>query len=356
MSLLKPYSLPILIGSLPLSSHREAVEQIFTFTPQIPLWPQLPVNQNEGMLQQFLPGMPCIGSCEDRIYIDAAGETFEAELLAFFEEYLMVIEGAVDLENSRFRMGAEEGNGFFTFLETAESYQEPLTAVKGQITGPITFCTGLVDQAGRAVFYNDQLRDVAVKHLALKAKWQTKQMATLNVLPIIFFDEPGLAGVGSSAFITITPDDITSCLKEVFEPVHAEGGLVGVHVCANTEWSIIFDSSADVVSFDAYSFFDKFILYPDHIKSFFERGGICASGIVPTTESLIDSENADSLVQKWFEQAEQLEAIGIPAQTIFEQTLITPSCGTGTISEQHALRVMELTRDVSEKIRSHYQS
>ena len=356
MTLLKPHSLPILIGSLPLNSHREAVDQIFTFTPQIPLWPQLPVNQNEGMLQQFLPGMPGIRSCEERIFIDAEDEAFEAELLAFFEEYLMVTEGAVDIDTSRFRMRAEEGTGFFTFLEKAESHQEPLTAVKGQLTGPVTFCTGLVDQAGRAVFYNDQLRDAAVKHLALKAQWQTRQMAGLNAQPIIFFDEPGLAGVGSSAFITITPDDITSCLQEVFAPVHAEGGLVGVHVCANTEWSIIFDSGTDIVSFDAYSFFDKFILYPDHIKSFFERGGICASGIVPTTESLIDSEDTDSLVHKWFDQAAQLEGIGIPAQKIFEQTLITPSCGTGTISERHALRVMELTRDVSEKIRSHYQS
>ncbi len=96
--------------------------------------------------------------------------------------------------------------------------------------------------------------------------------------PLIFFDEPGLAGFGSSAFITITPEDIKACLSEVFEAVHAEGGLVGVHVCANTEWSVIFDSGTDIVSFDAYSYFDKFILYPEHIRTFFQRGGILCFG------------------------------------------------------------------------------
>ena len=34
-----------------------------------------------------------------------------------------------------------------------------------------------------------------------------------------------------------------------------EGGLVGVHVCANTDWSLVLDSSADIVSFDAYALF-----------------------------------------------------------------------------------------------------
>jgi len=354
MSIMYAKSLPVLIGSLPLQNHLQAVEQIFEYTPQIPLWPQLPIYKNEGMLLQFLPGMPGVVEKENKVYIDTERSDFETELLAFFEEYLMVIEEATDIDESRFKMSLEEGGGFFTFLQFAEKYQELLTTLKGQITGPVTFCTGLVDQAGRAIFYNDQLREVAVKHLALKAKWQTRQMAKIKNSPVIFLDEPGLAGVGSSAFITITPDEIKTCLSEVFDAVHAAGGLAGVHVCANTEWSIIFDSGADLVSFDAYSYFDKFILYPDHLRTFFDRGGICASGIVPTTPEYIEMEDVESLTQKWFEQSDQLENIGIPKQTIYEQTLISPSCGTGTISEHYAKTVMELTRDVSARIRSQY--
>ena len=41
-------------------------------------------------------------------------------------------------------------------------------------------------------------------------------------------------------------------------------------------------------------------------------------------------------------------------QTILSQSFITPSCGTGTLSLAHATRVLELTRDLSEKIRNEY--
>jgi hypothetical protein len=52
--------------------------------------------------------------------------------------------------------------------------ETPPVAVKGQVTGPITFCTGVKDQDDRAIFYDDTLRDAAVKHLALNARWQIR--------------------------------------------------------------------------------------------------------------------------------------------------------------------------------------
>jgi hypothetical protein len=180
-------------------------------------------------------------------------------------------------------------------------------------------------------------------------------MAQIKQQPLIFFDEPGLAGFGSSAFITITPEDINACLGEVYEGVREEGGLTGVHVCANTEWSVIFDTGVDIVSFDAYSYFDKLILFADQLVSFFKRGGILASGIVPTAPEYIEQENMEGLVAKWFAQVEQLEKIGIARETVFRQTLITPSCGTGTVSEEQTLKVMEMTRDVSAAIRQRFR-
>jgi hypothetical protein len=170
----------------------------------------------------------------------------------------------------------------------------------------------------------------------------------------MFFDEPGLAGLGSSAFITITPEDIIACFSEVFEAVRAEKGLTGVHVCANTEWPVLFESGVDIVSYDAYSYFDKLILYADDLVEFFSRGGILATGIVPTTPEFIDLEQVDPLVAKWFEQSRQLQALGIDEKTIFQQTLITPSCGTGTVSINQARKVLEMTKGVSEKIRATY--
>lgn len=347
-----PNCLPLLIGSLPLASHQEATDLIFDYTPNIPLWPQLPMYRTEGMLQQFLPGLPGVVEADGKVYVDTKGSDFEEEILAFYEEYLSVAEGSGNLGASRFLLSRAAAPGFYTFLEMAQARKETLTALKGQTTGPFTFCTGLVDQAGRAIFYDDQLRDVAVKHLAMKARWQVRKMNELCGRTIMFFDEPGLAGLGSSAFITITHEDIVACLSETFAAVRSENGLSGVHVCANTEWSVVFESGVDIVSYDAYSYFDKLILYPDHLIKFFARGGILASGIIPTAPELIDTVNGESLVEKWLQQTEQLQAIGIDRKTIFAQSLITPSCGTGAVSREQALKVLALTKSVSESIRA----
>lgn len=355
MSQFLPKCLPLLIGSLPLQDHLEATELIFDNTPQIPLWPQLPVYKDEGMILQYIPGLPGLTKANGKIFIDTDSKTFESELLAFYEEYLMITEGIAPLDESRFVLSQDVAKGFYTFLAEAEKRKENLVGLKGQTTGPVTFCTGLVDQAGRAIFYNDQLRDAAVKHLAMKAKWQTCRMAAIGaVQPIMFFDEPGLAGLGSSALITITNDEIVACLSEVFEAVRAESGLTGVHVCANTEWSVLFDSGVDIVSYDAYSYFDKLVLYSDHLVKFFSLGGVLATGIVPTAPEFIDSESVDSLVEKWFEQSRQLQAIGIDEKTVYNQTLITPSCGTGAVSVDQAKKVLALTKGVSEKIKKFY--
>lgn len=352
MSHFKPNCLPLLIGSLPIASHAEATDLIFEYTPDIPLWPQLPAFKEEGMLLQFLPGLPGVTERDGKVFVDTGNPLFEEEVLAFYEEYLMVAEGAAPLETSRFILSREAARGFYFFLEAAARRSDTLVALKGQTTGPVTFCTGLVDQSGRAIFYNDQLRDAAVKHLAMKARWQTRKMAEICGRAIMFFDEPGLAGLGSSAFITITREDIVTVLAEVFDGVRAENGLNGVHVCANTEWPVVFESGVDIVSYDAYSFFDKLILYKDHLVKFFAAGGILASGIVPTAPEFIDIETVDGLVEKWFKQTEQLQAIGIAFETVFAQTLITPSCGTGAVSRAQAEKVLDLTRAVSAKIRA----
>ncbi len=348
-----PNCLPLLIGSLPLTDHAEAAELIFKYTPDLPIWPQLPAYREEGMLLQFLQGLPGVREQDGKVFVDTESPHFEEEVLAFYEEYLMVTEGAAPLETSRFLLPREVARGFYAFLELADKRGNPI-GLKGQITGPITFCTSLVDQSGRAIFYNDQLRDAAVKHLALKARWQARKMTEICERSLVFFDEPGLAGLGSSAFITITTEDILTCFAEVFAAVREENGLTGVHVCANTEWPVIFDSGVDIVSYDAYSFFDKLVLYKDHLVQFFARGGVLASGIVPTAPEYIDMETTDSLVAKWFWQTEQLQAIGIDRERVFAQTLITPSCGTGAVSRAQAEKVLELTREVSEKIRGSF--
>ncbi|MFV0438870.1 MAG: hypothetical protein ACK5PS_15940 [Desulfopila sp.] len=355
MSDFQPCCLPLLIGSVPLSDHRQAVELIFDYTPEVPLWPQLPVHRQEGMIAQFLPGFPGVDNCDGKVFVNMESASFDEEFLAFFEEYLLVTEAGGSLEGSRFALTSEIAEGFFAFLDYAAARKQTISAVKGQVTGPVTFCTGVVDQSGRAIFYNDQLRDAAVKMLALKGAYQARRLAEVARPALVFFDEPGLAGFGTSAFITITKEDIVACLGEVFAAVKREGGLCGVHVCANTEWSLLLETAVDVVSYDAFGYFDRLALYGRQLADFLARGGILATGIVPTAADKIGDVSVAGLVKTWFAQTAQLESMGIPRKTVYQQSFITPSCGTGTITEDQAKRVMALTRDVSEEIRRRVQ-
>ncbi|MGD8901811.1 MAG: hypothetical protein PVF39_17115, partial [Desulfobacterales bacterium] len=169
---------------------------------------------------------------------------------------------------------------------------------------------------------------------------------------LIFLDEPALAGFGSSEFISISRDEIAQSLAEVIAGVHAEGGLAGVHVCANTDWTLVLDSAADIVSFDAYAYFDRFILYADQIKAFLDAGKMIAWGMVPTLNpDELEKATTPSLVKKWHQKAAQVEKLGIDLDQLIAQSLITPSCGAGSLSVEQAVKVLKLTREVSEQIR-----
>lgn len=350
----EPYCLPTLIGSLPLEDHEKACDLVFEHVPDIPIWAQLPVFKPEGMLRQFLPGMPGFSLKQEKAYIHTVGESFDAELLAFYEDYMAVVEGEKSLSESRFKLTSETARGFFTLLDRLKRSDRKPAAVKGQITGPITFCTGISDQNDRAIFYDDQLRDAAVKLLALKAQWQVREFKPLGCPIIMFFDEPALAGFGSSEFISISREDIAACLGEVIAAVHAQGGLAGVHVCANTDWSLLLDSDVDIINFDAYAYFDRFILYPKQIRAFIHSGRILAWGIVPTlNQEDIEKETVDSLLNAWQEKTDQLEALGINRKTILAQSMITPSCGAGSLSLASARKVLALTKGLSDRVRSH---
>jgi methionine synthase II (cobalamin-independent) len=348
-----PNSLPALIGSIPLRDHREATSLVLKHTPQIPLWVQLPAYSEEGMIAQFLPGMPGYIREGERDFVDTQSEGFEQELLAFYEEYMAVTEGKQGLDETRFALGRDRAEGFHVLLEMLQSRETQPVAVKGQITGPITFATGVKDEEKKAVFYDMQLRDAAVKLLGLKAAWQTEKLSELGLPVIVFFDEPALAGFGSSEFISISKQEVLDSFAEVIGQVHGKGGMAGIHVCANADWSLVLDSEADILSFDAYAYFDKLLIYADELKRFLQAGKILAWGIVPTQDpESIDRESADSLLSQLREKLGALqETTGLDERTLLAQALITPSCGTGSLDTERAEKVLRLTRELSDRVR-----
>ncbi len=346
--------LPTLIGSIPLDSHDRALDWILDHTPDIPLWPQLPGLAQEGMLVQFLEGFPGLTSDEGgKTYFNTLAEDFADETLAFFEEYFAVTEDPSSLAQSRFQVSKDRAAGLYALAKRMTDSSS--AAVKGQITGPFTLLTGVTDQEQRASYYDPTLREIIHKGLAMKAAWQVQFLKKINDNVILFMDEPALAGLGSSAFISISKESLAEDQSEVISAIKEAGGLAGVHVCANTDWPLLLSLDYDIINFDAYGFFDRFVSYKKEIHAFLKRGGIIAWGIVPTAkEEDVLKETSASLTELWKNQAGQLCSDGWDYASILKQSLITPSCGTGSLSPKAARKVLEMTRDLSAALCQEY--
>ncbi len=346
----EPNGLPTLIGSLPLKDHKEAVELILKYTPEIPLWPQLPVFEEERLLSQFSEGLPGLVKKANKVFFDTNSPDFEGELLSFFEDYLAVTEGGKPLDGSRFSFSERTSRGFDTFLEMVKGLSPLPFALKGQITGPFTMLTGLKDQDGKLIYFHPMLKDAVIKAVTLKACFQVVKMKEIGTRVILFLDEPALSGFGSSAMVGITRDEVLSDLKAVVSEVKSKGALCGIHVCANTDWSLVLDAGIDILSFDAYGFFEKFILYKEKIVGFLEEGGVVAWGLVPTLNpDDLKKETIDSLFERW---KEQNRILGLDEEFIRKRALITPSCGTGLLTIELAEKALSLTKELSERIRA----
>jgi len=359
-----PRCLPILIGSLPLTDHDEAAELIVSCTPEIPLWPQLPKLKREGMIRQFLDGFPGLVDSDEadtakngRFWVDTSDERFTLQMAAFYEHFLHALELPILPEDSPFALNPQSARGFFALKQLLERKNIQPRTLKGQITGPITTGIGLKDQTGAPLLYDDTLRDILVKLLSMRARWQVEQLGSLCSLnaPIIFIDEPGIVSFGSTAYAGVTRELVSTTVSEIIASIQQAGGMAGIHICANGDWEPALVSDAEIISFDAYSFFDNLVLYQDQLTAFLERGGILAWGIVPTGDiEIVAREQVATLYQKWQQQLEILCSLGFGQSQILEQTLIAPACGTGSLSPELAGKVLSMTRNLADLIRRDY--
>lgn len=352
-----PSCLPILIGSLPLQDHQEAARLVMAYTPEIPLWPQLPKLPKEGMIRQFIDGLPGLTEDGSRFWLNSDDERFAEEMAMFYQEYMEQTENPPISSRSRFALTPNTAQGFFAFTQILQRDNPLALSVKGQVTGPMTTGIGVKDQHGSSIFYDDTLRDIVVKLISLKARWQVEQLHPYakTFPPVIFIDEPGIVSFGSTALTSVTKEMVTDSVREVIGQIKSAGGLAGVHICANGDWAPVLESDSDLISFDSYSFFDNFILYRQPLINFIERGGVLVWGIVPTGDPLaIEKESPASLFSKWQQQLEAMVNLGIPRERLLQQTLIAPSCGTGSLSSDQAIKVLSLTAELSKKIRKDF--
>jgi hypothetical protein len=296
------------------------------------------------MLAQFTEGMPGLTLDGERIYFHAP---FNPP-----SEWERFHELSQEENEERFGIGREYASGFYTLLELLKG-RNPLL-IKGQITGPITLGLGLSDEKKIPILYDPNLKEMLLKTIASRARWQEKKLkeAVPEADTMIFFDEPLLSGYGSIS-MNLGKEEIIECLNRAISTLQ---GLSGIHICGATDWSVVMETGIRVIHFDAYRFFSNIFAYVSELKGFLLRGGILGWGIVPADEEFLSRETNSSLIKSLEEKIELLVKEGIPQEVLTRNSFVSQSCGLSCLSEDLAEKALKLTRDLSFEMKRRFNS
>jgi hypothetical protein len=332
------------IGSVPFADPQETVALILETLPQIPYWPQMvQLGYLEDMTAQAARGLPALKVDVAHRTVGMDPDLPRDEALARF--YEVVLSG--DL--TAFAFEEQEAQGFFALLRTVASQGSPGPALKGQLSGPVTFTGVVKDLAGKPILYDRELTQAMCAGLARKVAWQAEQFRELGKEPVVFFDEPFLTGFGS-AYLPISEDEVSAILTQTLEEAReAAAGPVtlGIHCCGNTDWSLLLKAPLDILSFDSYGYFESLRLYAEALAPYLARGGWLAWGLIPTNEE-IQHETPDTMWPRFQAQVARLaEDLQWGVKDILAQSLLTPACGMGYLSRDDGRRVLTFLKEMS---------
>ena len=304
-----------------------------------PAWPQLPaLGFFESMYVQtgcYLPG----------IKIDGAAKKIIADTDAYdpTEIYTAILSD----DDSYFKHPCEYHRGFCEFTKRDLS---KFKAIKGQVTGPISEGLQIFDKTGRSVIYDESYSEIVRRTVNMAAKHQSKELMKLNRNVIMFFDEPSLTLLGTP-FASVPNDKAAEWLNESMHGVECKKAI---HCCGNTDWSLVFETDIDILSFDAYAYGHTINMFSDDVSKFLEKGGALSWGIIPSTDDGIECADANGLAKILHDNITALVKKGIDEDIIARSSLITPQCGLGSVTPKNADTALDLLYEVSKIMKDAY--
>jgi hypothetical protein len=334
------------IGSLPFATAGEAVEFVFSSGVDIPFWPQLPKRDfREWMVPQYgadLPGLRI--DADTRKFSVVRGDDFIEALTAFYEK-------AID-PDAEFPLRREHASGCHAFLERSASISPPARLLKGHVTGPLTFVMGLNLEDGRPIYADHELRQAATMLLARNAQWQAREISRVAADGVlVFIDEPIYSALGTAAYLSVKAEDVRDTVAAVSAAIRAEGALTGLHCCGNADWDAVLSCDIDVLSFDAWNYSSTLAVYARAVDAFLERGGYVAWGIVPTGDEIGGADEA-SVAGKLDAAFAEFGSRGVNRTRLKERSLVTPSCGCGSLTRADTEKVFALLASAGRHLKS----
>jgi hypothetical protein len=313
------------IGSLPHLDASAAVRAQLLAFPEIPAWPQLPMKSTrERMGLQGLSGFPGIHWVTQvkPVWNAVPGEKIRLQELLFHENE------ENQLERAAFK--PEEASGFFAFLsEASQLYGNRMTAVKGQLAGPITLGTLVHDEFNRPLLASKSSMAVLRTYLLMQARWQARQLSKLGKPIVLFLDEPVLGTFFKPQDFGLDWMEIKNWIGDLILALQEEEVITGLHCCGPQPWDWIFDTSAEMIHLDTFQYMKQIPENAERISRFIHRGGVLVWGMVPTGMSQGSFPEPAELVRQWEDMAETLVKKGVRKDELVRRSFFSTSCGLG---------------------------
>ncbi|MBN9687299.1 MULTISPECIES: hypothetical protein [unclassified Corallococcus] len=332
------------IGSLPHTQVELGLQAALAM--DIPFLPQLPVGHpSELMIPAALEGLPGLRFDEDGVCtvdVDVWSAGREA-----FEKRLEAALASGDLE--AFEPTADACRAWKPFLWEVE--HRKLAFAKAQLSGPFTVRSVVRTATGEPVLAVPGLDAALYRLVMVRALAMVRALKRTGTTPLFYLDEPGLY-----AYVRMNPQHLLAQqeLRLLVVALQREGALVGIHCCGNTDWGVLLDAQADLVSLDVRLSLDAMLEETDALKRFLDSGATLSLGVIPTDLASTYS------VEELSDSVEASLKAALPNDIGFSRALstvlLTPACGLAMRSVMDAERILEELKQAQRRLKRALES
>ena len=308
------------IGSLPHPDAPHAAALMLRTMPDLPAAPQLPCRSPlEGMLAQWLRALPEVDVASD------ARMTLQTD-----------IDPSAPLNTE---LDSLAHGGLLGFLDLAASQPRVPSAIKLQLSGPLTLGLAMIELGAPIDLAFARATRCAIEWSHRLVQVVQERLPNTNV--VLFFDEPGLVHWTTDEPV-LDVEDASDILSSALTTPDC---VAGVHVCGAGALDVALAAGPDIVGIEVD---DRWLDHAVALARFLDGGGFIAWGAVPTDRPCGELVGPlfKTLAALWCELTKR----GCDPVLLRQQAMVTPSCGLALHGATQAERVLRLTRELADRV------
>lgn len=297
------------MGIMPHTDIEKALELALSL--DIPFWPQLPkISFFEDMYVQSSKNFP-------GIVVDTENERLNFNTARFGQELEDYFEKMEDPETFALNEGYSVVYHRFLAKELSGYH-----AIRGQVTGPVSFGFNVIDEMRKPIIYNDEVRAVLFDFIQKKVNVQYHELREKNPHAFVWVDEPGLGYV----FSGLSGYNDRQAQEDYLDFLQGLEGPKGLHLCADVNLPYLLNLGIEILSFDAYQIEFMPREYVSAVAEFLRGGGVISWGIIPTESAILARETPETLARRLIDYWKVVgQNSDLTEEQISEQALVAPA-------------------------------